>query len=281
MRPYNPKKVPYIYGGDAAGPLGNNQVVIRTPISSAAWYELHGISIHKKQIDSWEELFLNIVDEGTGRSLFSEDISIPAFTIDYKDIGTKLPSAAVDTYFTVPRHPTMLPVPYLLRPGSVIRATVRNYSTLDIPRFRIYYHGLWTTDPASKDQSPGAVMAPFVYVANFGTVSPGSQYTVQVTAQPDSIFDVHAISCTRTLFDIACQDADTVFLTITDPLTGFTYHDRAVHLCHIAGPPLWPYRPIRPIRVLKGGALQVTLNNMSNYVMQYVQIAFHGIKIFG
>lgn len=291
MRAYNPKKKHFIYGLDVTGApaiAAGARVVGRTPISSDSWFELHAVSVHWTEAAPAipqlmpDNMYLQLTDEGTGRTLFSEDMSLPAIFPSYGTIGTAaMIAAAANTYFPTPHKARYFPTPYLFRPGAIIRANIDNRNAaLNMTTFRVYYHGLKVFDLASRDQSPGAVFGPFTYAATFGAMLTGTQATVQIATQSDADFDATEITTNIQTFDESCVNADQAFISMQDQTTGYQYQDRVISLPHFVGTPITPYRPIRPMRVFKAGGLQVTLNNVSGVTFANAQVAFSGYKIF-
>jgi hypothetical protein len=190
-------------------------------------------------------------------------------------------AAAANTYHPSPHKPFYFPTPYLFRPGAIIRADVQNRNVaLNMTTFRIYYHGLKVTDLAARDQSPGAVFAPFSYLATFGAMLTGTQATVQIATQSDADFDVVSMTTNLQTFNETCVDADQAFITLQDQTTGYQYQDRPISLTHFVGTPVTPYFPLRPLRVSAAGGLQATLNNVSGVTLANAQVAFNGYKIF-
>jgi hypothetical protein len=290
MRAYNPKKKHFIYGLDLTGApaiAAATRVTGRTPISSDSWFELHAISAHwTEAVPDFppllsDNMYLNLFDESTGRTLFSEPMSLPSIIPSYGRIQTGDASNALVAYFPSPHKPFYFATPYLFRPGSVIRADVDNRdAALAMTTLRIYYHGVKVFDLGSRDQSPGAVFAPFSYLANFGAMVTGAQNTVQIATQGDADFDVVSITTNLQTFDELCVDADQGFISFQDQTTGYQYQDRAISLTHFAGTPITPYFPIRTIRISASGGLQATLNNTSGVTLANAQVAFNGYKIF-
>jgi hypothetical protein len=288
MRGFNPKKKHFVYGMDMAGPAATVRAVGRTPISSDSWFELHALSIHATEAAPAipqlmpDNLYLQLFDEGTGRTLFSEAVSMPVLFPAYNTIGTAaMIAAAANTYFPTQHKPFYFATPYLFRPGSVIRVDIDNRNAaLNMTTLRIYYHGCKVFDLGAREQSPGAVFAPFSYLATFGPILTGNQVTAQIATQSDADFDVTSITTNIQTFDESAVDADQAFVTFQDQTTGYQYQDRAVSLTHMVGTPTCPYLPIRPIRVFASGGLQVTLNNVSGVTLANPQIAFNGYKIF-
>jgi hypothetical protein len=290
MRGYNPKKKQFVYGLDLTGApaiAAGAQVVGRTPISADSWFELHAMSVHwtEAAADSppllSDNMYLNLFDESTGRSLFSEPVSLPAVIPSYGRIGTGAMANLLNTYFPTPHKPFYFSTPYLFRPGSIIRADVNNRdAALNMTTLRIYYHGLKVFDLGSRDQSPGAVFAPFTYLATPGAMLTGTQVTVQIASQSDADFDITSITTNLQTFDESAIDADQAFIEFQDQTTGYQYQDRAISLIHYVGTPVTPYFPIRPIRVSAAGGLQVTIQNGSGVTFANPQVAFNGYKIF-
>lgn len=291
MRAYNPKKKHFVYGLDLTGApaiAAATRVVGRTPVSSDSWFELHAISIQATEAApaipqlAPDNVYLNLTDESTGRALFSEPVSIPSIIPSYGTIGTAaMIAAAANTYFPTPKKPFYFPTPYLFRPGSIIRADVDNRNAaLAFTTLRIYYHGVKVFDLGARDQSPGAVFAPFSYMATFGAMATATQVTVQIATQSDADFDVVSLTTNIQTFDESNVDADQAFITFQDQTTGYQYQDRAISLTHFVGTPVTPYYPIRPFRISASGGLQATLNNVSGVTLANAQVAFNGYKIF-
>jgi hypothetical protein len=288
MRSYNPKKKQFVYGLDVIGPAAATRATGRTPISSDSWFELHAVSCQFTEAAPTipelmaDNMYLNLFDEGTGRTLFSEALSMPSLFPSYGLIGaTALLVAAGNTYFPFPHVPHYFPTPYRFRPGSIIRADIENRNAaLAMTTMRIYYHGLKVFDLNSPEQSPGAVFAPFTYLANFGSLATANQATAQIATQSDADFDVIDITTNIQTFNESNVDADQAFISFQDQTTGYQYQDRAVSLTHMVGTPVAPYRPIRPMRISASGGLQVVLNNVSGVTLANAQVAFNGYKIF-
>lgn len=292
MRAFNPKKKHFVYGLDLTGApaiAAGARVAGRTPISSDSWFELHAVSVHwTEAAPDWpallaDNMYLNLFDEGTGRSLFSEALSIPTMFPTYSRIGAEDTSGAgtTATFFPLQHKPFYFATPYLFRPGSIIRADVNNRdAALNMTTLRIYYHGVKVYDLGYRDQSPGSVFAPFTYLANFGSLVTANQSTVQIATQSDADFDVVSITTNIQTFNESCVDADQAFLSFQDQTTGYQFQDRAISLTHIAGTPVTPYYPIRPFRISASGGLQATLNNTSGVTLANAQVAFNGYKIF-
>ena len=288
MRGYNPKQKQFIYGLDMAGPAAATRLVGRTPISSDSWFDMYAISIQWTEAAPAipqlmpDNMYLNLFDEGTGRNLSSEPFSIPALIPSYGTIGTAaMIAAAANTYFPSPHKPYYFKTPYRFRPGSVIRADVDNRNAaLAMTTLRIYYHGAKVYDIGSRDQSPGAVFAPFTYLATPGAMLTATQAVVQIATQSDADFDIVDITTNIQTFDESNVDADQAFISFQDQTTGYQYQDRPISLTHYVGTPVTPYRPIRPMRVSAAGGLQVTINNVSGVTLANPQVAFNGYKIF-
>jgi hypothetical protein len=288
MRSYNPKKKQFVYGLDVIGPAAATRATGRTPISADSWFELHAVSCQFTEAAPTipelmaDNMYLNLFDEGTGRTLFSEAVSMPSLFPSYGLIGaTALLVAAGNTYFPFPHVPHYFPTPYLFRPGSIIRADIENRNAaLAMTTMRIYYHGVKVFDINSREQSPGAVFAPFTYLANFGSLATANQATAQIATQSDADFDVIDITTNIQTFNESNVDADQAFISFQDQTTGYQYQDRAVSLTHMVGTPVNPYRPIRPMRISAAGGLQVVLNNVSGVTLANAQVAFNGYKIF-
>lgn len=288
MRAFNPQKKHFIYGMDLAGPAAATRAVGRTPISADSWFELHAISVHCTEAAPAipqlmpDNMYLNLFDEGTGRSLFSEPVSLPAVIPSYGTIGTAaMVAAAANTYFPTQHKPFYFSTPYLFRPGSVIRADIDNRNAaLAMTTMRLYYHGVKVFDIGSRDQSPGAVFAPFTYLATPAAMLTGTQATVQIATQSDADFDVVSISTNIQTFDESCVDADQAFISFQDKTTDYQYQDRPISLAHFVGTPECPYFPIRPFRIRAAGGLQVVINNVSGVTLANPQVAFNGYKIF-
>jgi hypothetical protein len=292
MRAYNPKKKHFVYGLDLTGApaiAAGARVTGRTPISSDSWFELHAISVHATEAAPAvpellaDNMYLNLFDESTGRDLFSEPVSLPAIIPSYgaNVLVAAAPAGALNTYYPLIHKPFYFATPYLFRPGSVVRATLDNRdAALNMTTLRIYYHGVKVFDLGSRDQSPGAVFAPFSYLATFGSMLTGAQATVQIATQGDADFDVVSITTNLQTFNESCVDADQAFISFQDQTTGYQYQDRAISLAHFVGTPIVPYYPIRPIRISASGGLQATLNNTSGVTLANAQVAFNGYKIF-
>src|SRR5512135_3474608 len=133
-----------------------------------------------------DNIYINLFDEGTGRNLFSVFISLPVLIPTYGMIGARVLGGATNSYYQLPHKPFYFATPYLFRAGSIIRADLENRdAALAMSTLRIYYHGLKVRDLGSRDESPGAVFAPFTYLANFGSVATATQATVQIATQGD------------------------------------------------------------------------------------------------
>ena len=288
MRGYNPKKKHFIYGLDVAGPAAATRVTGRTPISADSWFECHAVSVHMTEAAPTipelmaDNMYIQLFDEGTGRTLFSEAVSLPAIFPSYGLIGgAAFVVVSANTFFPMPHQPYYFPTPYLFRPGGIIRAEIDNRNAaLAMTTFRLYYHGVKVFDIAGRDQSPGAVFAPFSYLATFGSVLTANQATVQIATQSDADFDVTSITTNIQTFNESCVDADQAFLSLQDQTTGYQYQDRPISLTHFAGTPVTPYRPLRPMRITASGGMQATLNNVSGVTLANAQVAFNGYKIF-
>jgi len=288
MRAYNPKKKHFVYGLDVTGPAAATRATGRTPISADSWFELHAVSCQFTEAAPTipelmaDNMYLNLFDEGTGRTLFSEPVSMPTIFPSYGLIGaTALLVAAGNTYFPFPHLPHYFATPYLFRPGAVIRADIENRNAaLAMTTMRIYYHGVKVYDIASPDRSPGAVFAPFSYLANFGSVATANQVTAQIATQSDADFDVTGITTNIQVFNESNVDADQAFISFQDQTTGYQYQDRPISLTHVVGTPECPYRPLRPMRISAAGGLQVVLNNVSGVTYANAMVAFNGYKIF-
>lgn len=290
MRAYNPQKKHFIYGLDLTGApaiAAATRVAGRTPVSSDSWFELHAISIHWTEAApdfppiGPDNMYINLFDESTGRMLFSEPVSIPAIIPTYSRIQAGDASNALVTYYPLTHKQFYFSTPYLFRPGSIIRADIDNRNAvLNVTTFRVYYHGLKIFDIGSRDVSPGAVFAPFSYMATFGAMLTGTQNTVQIATQSDADFDVVSITTNIQTYDETCVNADQAFITFQDQTTGYQYQDRPISLVHFVGTPVTPYYPVRPFRIMAAGGLQANLNNVSGVTLANAQVAFNGYKIF-
>jgi hypothetical protein len=277
MKSYNPKKKSFVYGMDMAGPAAATRLQGRTPISSDSWFELHAVSIIQTGLTlaQLDQVYLQIYDDATGRTLFSEPISANAIFPVY-DLN-----AAGGVWFPLVHKPFYFPVQYLFRPGAVLRIEVDNRNAAAAATaFRVYYHGVKVFDLASRDQSPGAVFAPFSYVANFGTLANLATGTVAVATQSDADFEFISMTTNDLNFDATIADADQAFITFQDLTTGYQLQDRAIALPCFIGTPLAPYYPVRPYRIMAAGGLSVQILNTSGAGLADLQVVFNGYKIF-
>lgn len=282
MRSFNPKKRHFTYTAEslAQGPV--TRVNLRTTIHSDSWFELHGIIASETFAAGGapvaDSVYINFIDEGTGRNLLSSPLSMDAL---FPNIGRLVQIAAVNAAAPgfLSRKPFYFPTPFLLRPASTLRTEVdnRNIAGTGALTIRIAFIGLKAYDLNFPEQSPGLAFHPFIYVADFTTLVANTQQTQTVAIQSDSDFDVTAITASWPLMNSAPFD---IFMNMTDLGTAYQFEDRVLPIHHYAGGPHYPYFPIRPIRLLRTSGMNVTLQNTTGVNVINANVAFHGYKIF-
>lgn len=279
MRSFNPMKKFFIYGLDQGAIAAGARATGRTAISSDSWFELHAIGA-MSTMTVRDALYFNLYDDGVGRSLFSEPIGFLTAVPEWSLLGARALGGAADTYSPLVHRPHYLSTPYLFRPGSVLRSEFENRDgALVVTTIRLYFYGRKVYDLSSRDQSPGAVFAPFTYVADFGSVADGAIESVTVPIQSDSDFDIVSITTNPATFNAAVNAGD-LFLTLNDLSTGFAMSDRDVSLTNLAGTPVSPFFLTHPYRMLAAGGLEAKVQNTTGGALSNVQVAFNGYKIF-
>jgi hypothetical protein len=284
VKQYNPKRKHFIYSVQrtAIGPA-TGIVPIRTNIHSDSWFEMRAIQGYvvfaAGGAPTLDNITVNLYDEGTGRQVFSAPMTFDALVPQLNYLAATAASLGM-----IPHIPFYLPVPYLLRPSTVLRTEIVNNNAggTGPATVRIAYIGQKIFDLLTPYQKPGTQFLPFSYVADFTNGVAGipatTQLTVTVPIQSDYDFALVKVTASNPLLRTAL---DGLFMQTSDLRGAYAFEDAQIPLPLVAGAPHWPFLPIDPIMFQRGGGVNITINNTTLAAVNNGMIVLHGYKIVG
>ena len=278
MRMFNPKRKHFMYSAQSAGIASGTTVNVRVGIHSDSWFNWFGVNGYSifaaggAPVNS--NIYVNVFDEGTGRSLFSVPQTLESFLPNLSYWST-----LTANFYNNPLKPAYFSAPYLSRPSTALIFTInnRNAPADGAATVRIGLIGEKIYDLKTKYVSPGTVFSPFDYVADFGTLAALTQSTITVPIQGDADFDCVKIIATETLLTTAL---DGVFMTATDLTSNSSLEDTQIPLVLTAGSPNYPFIPTNNIRFRQSSGVNITLNNTTAAAVNNTQVILRGHKVF-